>query len=55
MVITEPSIASAWLLGLGSKLYPINMSHILKKVLTQFMQSLSLEKSSKRQKSSAAG
>ena len=41
MVITEPAVASTWLLGLGSKLYPSNMQRILKKDLTQFMESLS--------------
>ena len=29
MVIKEPAVASAWLLGLGSKLYPSNMSRML--------------------------
>ena len=41
MVITKPSVASTRLLGLGLKLYPSNMLHMLYKDLTQFMQSLS--------------
>ena len=41
MVITEPAVASTRLLDLGSKLYPSNMQRILKKDLTQFMESLS--------------
>ena len=40
MVITKPSVASARLLGLGLKLYPSKMPHMLNKDLTQFMQSL---------------
>ena len=49
MIIIEPAVASAWLLGLGSKLYPSNMLDMLNKDLTRFMQSLS---SSKRKKGS---
>ena len=41
MVITKPSVASTRLLGLGLKLYPSKMLHMLNKDLTQFMQSLS--------------
>ena len=41
MVITEPTVASAWLLGLGSKLYPSNMLNMLNRDLTQFMRSRS--------------
>ena len=41
MVITKPSVASTRLLGLGLKLYPSNMLHMLYKDLTQLMQSLS--------------
>ena len=38
MVITEPAVASARLLGLGSKLYPSNIQGMLKKdLITQFM------------------
>ena len=39
MVIKEPAVASAWLLGLGSKLYPSNMLRMLSKDLTRFMPS----------------
>ena len=38
MVTTKTAVASTWLLGLGSKLYPSNMPHMLKKNLSQFMQ-----------------
>ena len=38
MVITEPDVASARLLGLGSKPYPNNMPRMLDKDLTRFMQ-----------------
>ena len=41
MVITEPAVPSARLLGLGSRLYPSNMQRMLNKDLTQFKQSLS--------------
>ena len=42
MVITEPTVASAWLLGLGLKLCPCSTCHICStNILTQFMQSLS--------------
>ena len=41
MVTTKTAVASTWLLGLGSKLYPSNMLHMLKKNLSQFMQRLS--------------
>ena len=41
MVITEPAVASARLLGLGSKLYPSNIPRVLNKDLTRFMPSLS--------------
>ena len=39
--ITEPDVASARLLGLGSKLYLRNMLRMLNKNLTRFIQSLS--------------
>ena len=38
MVITEPAVPSTRLVGLGSKLYPSNMQHMLNKVLTRFLQ-----------------
>ena len=41
MVITVSAVASTWLLGLGSKLYPSNMQRMLNKDLTRFMQILS--------------
>ena len=41
IVITEPAVQSAWLLGMGSRLYPSNMQRVLNKDLTQFRQSLS--------------
>ena len=41
MVITEPVVPSARLLGLGSRLCPSNMQRMLNKDLTQFKQSLS--------------
>ena len=41
MVMTKTSVASAWLLGLGSKLYPSDMLRMFNKDLFQFMQSLS--------------
>ena len=34
MVITEPAVPSARLLGLGSKLYPSNMTRMLNKDLS---------------------
>ena len=40
MVITEPAIASARLLSLGSKLYPTSILRMPNKELTRFMQSL---------------
>ena len=40
MVVTEPAVASAWLIGLGSKLYPSNIPCMLDKYLTRFVQSL---------------
>ena len=39
IVITEPAVPSAQLLGLGSKLYPSNMQRMLNKDLTRFKQS----------------
>ena len=36
MVITELSVPSAQLLGLGSKLYPSNIQRMLNKGLTRF-------------------
>ena len=41
MVTTKTSVASARLLGLGSKLYPSDMLRMFNKDLFQFMQSLS--------------
>ena len=41
MVTTKTSVASAQLLGLGSKLYPSDMLRMFNKDLSQFMQSLS--------------
>ena len=29
IVITEPAVQSAWLLGMGSRLYPSNMQRVL--------------------------
>ena len=37
IVITEPLETSARSLGLGSKLYPSNMLHVLNKDLTRFI------------------
>ena len=37
MVITEPTVPSAWLLGLDSKLYPSNKQHMFNKDLTLLM------------------
>ena len=37
MVTTEPSVACAWVLGLGSKLYLRNMLHVLNKDVTRFV------------------
>ena len=39
MVATKTTVASAWLLGLGSKLYPSDMLCMFNKDLSQFMQS----------------
>ena len=36
MIITEPAVPTARLLGLGSKLYPSNMQHMLKKDFSRF-------------------
>ena len=36
MVITEPNVLSAPLLGLGSKLYPSNVQRMLNKDLSRF-------------------
>ena len=41
MALTEPAVASARLLGLGSKLHPRIMPRMLNKNLTRFIQSLS--------------
>ena len=41
VAITEPTVSSAWPLGLGSKLFPSNMQRMLNKALTRLMQSLS--------------
>ena len=41
MVMTKTAVASARLLGLGSKLYPSDMLRMFNKDLSQFMQSLS--------------
>ena len=41
MVTTKTAVASTWLLGLSSKLYPSDMPCMLNKDLSQFMQSLS--------------
>ena len=41
VAITEPTVPSAWLLGLGSKLFPSNMQRMLNKDLPRFMPSLS--------------
>ena len=41
VAITEPTVSSAWLLGLGSKLFPSNMQRMLNKDLPPFMSSLS--------------
>ena len=41
MVITEPVAVGVRVLGLGSKLYPSNMPHMLNKDLTRFVQRLS--------------
>ena len=40
IVTTRTAVASAWLSGLGSKLYPSDMPCVLNKDLSQFMQSL---------------
>ena len=47
LVITEPAIPNARLLGLRSKLCPSNMPRMLNKDLTRFMQSLSQERQGK--------
>ena len=41
MVTIEPAVASARTLGLGLKVYPSNMQHMLNKDFTRFMKSLS--------------
>ena len=41
MVITEPAVLSARLVGLGSKLYLSNKQDMFNKDLTRFMSSLS--------------
>ena len=51
MVITEPAVPSARVVGLGSKLYPSNMQRMLNKDLTQFMPSLSRERQDRAQNS----
>ena len=51
MVITEPAVPSARVVGLGSKLYPSNMQRMLNKDLTQFMPSLSRERQNRAQNS----
>ena len=55
MAITEPAVASARLLGLGSKLHPRNMPRMLNKNLTRFHTESfsSTTKSSTRKKGSA--
>ena len=48
MVVSEPAVASAWLLGLGSKLYPSNMPRMLNTLYSVRAESLlSTPKSSK--------
>ena len=42
MFTTEPTVPSARILGLGSKMYQGNMSRMLNKDLSRFTQSLSL-------------
>ena len=51
MIITEPAVPSARVVGLGSKLYPSNMQRMLNKDLTQFMPSLSRERQNRAQNS----
>ena len=41
MVINKPAVASARLLGIGSKLYPSNMPRMLSNYLTRITQGLS--------------
>ena len=41
MFTTEPTVPSARILSLGSKVYPCNMLSMLNKDLSRFMQSLS--------------
>ena len=47
VVITEPHVASARLLGLDSKLYPSNMQRMLNKDLIGIMQSVSQSRTRK--------
>ena len=41
MFTTEPTVPSARILSLGSKMYPSDIQHMLNKDFTRFMQSLS--------------
>ena len=47
-LITEPPLPSAWLLGLGSKLFANNIQRMLNKDLTRFMQIESFSSSPKK-------
>ena len=55
MVITEPAVPSARLLGLGSKLYPSNMKRMVNKDFTRFKQSFSRTANSSKRKKDCAG
>ena len=56
MFTTEPTVPSARILGLGSKMYHGNMSRMLNKDLSRFTQSFSnTPKSSERKKGGSTG
>ena len=48
MIITEPAVPTARLLGLGSKLYPSNMQHMLNKDFSRFFEYIKIEKVKER-------
>ena len=55
MIITEPAVPTARLLGLGSKLYPSNMQHMPNKDFSRFFESLSSTSKSRKWKALMAG
>ena len=55
MIITEPAVPTARLLGLGSKLYPSNMQHMLNKDFSRFFLDFSSTSKSRKWKKGSDG